>query len=153
MLGFSINDFELNPEGGRSAAYDLTLYDKNDKMKQFNIEFKALLPTTHSIAKDFFKLFVSRYDGLFFHILKNVNNETINALNKAYSESIKKVKEFGKYIPKDGNISFWILNLGYLNERALANKKSSFQYYYLGTNKLALIDKGIEIKFVEEKMK
>jgi len=65
---------------GQSARYDMSLYEPKPrgKLKQaVNIEFKAHNKELTDMAKDFLKLMVEKYPGVFFHVLEKVDKNTL----------------------------------------------------------------------------
>ena len=78
-----------------SAQTDLSVYDMNGKSSICNVEFKAhgASKDNPAIKKDVEKLLREPVWGLWFHILKGVNNSTINNLISVITRHICQVQE------------------------------------------------------------
>jgi hypothetical protein len=74
-----------------SASSDLSLYDYDgDRFnKLMNVEFKAHNPPKEYIRKDIEKLIKEGIPGNWFHLLKNIDSQTLPVLFKKISESLK----------------------------------------------------------------
>ena len=96
------------------ARTDLTIYSETGK-RILNVEFKAVTITTRAtkktkfpISKDIQKMLHEENNGLWFHILKSVNNSTIKELFGTFKELILEyIKESPDAI-KNKNIIFHI---------------------------------------------
>ncbi len=85
--GFSTGNPSLcceSTKGYRSAIFDLAIFkdrpsDCKSIMNEINIEFKAHNKPQHSIEKDLLKLIADDGNGLFFHLIQSVDNNTLAA--------------------------------------------------------------------------
>lgn len=91
----------------RAAMTDLVIYKGNSA--RVNIEFKSKGKSTKAnhpdIDKDLKKLLMEKYEGLWFHLLKNVNRQTIPELLAVFAASRK---NSNKKISATNLISFHI---------------------------------------------
>jgi len=86
-FGKEVSDLECLRRGrrGQSASYDMSLYKltPRGKLEQaVNIEFKAHNVELTHIAKDFLKLMVEKYPGVFFHVLERVDKKTLTVCSE-----------------------------------------------------------------------
>jgi hypothetical protein len=79
-----------NEEDGRSACFDLCLYDSSFIRKHL-IEFKAKNPDEKDIKKDFLKLLAEEENlcNYFIHILDLAANATLNSICTKYNNSLR----------------------------------------------------------------
>jgi len=105
-------DYQLTGEKPLSASTDLTIYS-NSFYRLFNVEFKSKGASPEAkehfdIQKDIQKLLRENVNGLWFHLLKSVNNSTIPNLMQVFTNEIASVLESFKSDILKKSISFHI---------------------------------------------
>jgi hypothetical protein len=109
------NKYNFTGNKATSASTDLTMFLLNDAGwldRQINVEFKAHNVEYKKYKKDFEKLLVEEYNGLFFQILESVNNGTLNVNSTRkgilvkYNEAVNELK----HIFKDEKNKEWFLH-------------------------------------------
>ena len=91
--------YKFSGETEMSARTDLVVYDSPsgasaELVRALAIEFKAHNPQVESIRKDLEKLLREPYDGLWFHLLQNVDSRTIPVLMAKFTQSIEYLHHF-----------------------------------------------------------
>ncbi|GAH28165.1 unnamed protein product, partial [marine sediment metagenome] len=80
-----------------SALSDLSIYRyiNNGFEKLVNVELKAHNPATKHISKDIEKIIREEKDGNWFHVLKNINKETLPSVFNKFISSFEEHKGKG----------------------------------------------------------
>lgn len=78
-----------------SARTDVVVYGPNHpSSRRLGVEFKAHNPDEKSIRKDLEKLLREKCDGLWFHVLENVDSGSLRTLLKKFSVAFAKLQPF-----------------------------------------------------------
>jgi hypothetical protein len=80
-----------------SARTDVSLYDgpvASKESKKVNIELKANNPPFEHFRKDFEKLVRERLDGVWFHLLKNIDSGTLPSVFGKIEQSFQALKQY-----------------------------------------------------------
>lgn len=81
----TLETYSFTDGGGKiSAQTDLTLWNLDEKTKEFNIEFKAHNPEQYGVGKDIEKLVKESTKGVWFHLFENNFQDTFPTLAKKF---------------------------------------------------------------------
>jgi len=86
----TVQSYQLTGQAAQSALSDLSLYTYNGSFEKVaNIEFKAHNPPQEHIRKDIEKLIREKIQGNWFHLLKNIDSGTLQALFTKFTASFR----------------------------------------------------------------
>jgi|GEM_PF-618502 len=97
--------------GGTSASTDSSIYNDDIQKPSYNIEFKAHNVSQKNITKDILKLIAEDSNGLFFHLLENVDDKTLTVEKNSEEGVIIKYKNAIGHIKTYNDISILLGNI------------------------------------------